>query len=164
MPGLVAPDPPFEIILHHPEIPQNTGNIARLCACTGSRLRLVAPLGFSLDERRLKRAGLDYWDKVHVATHASFEEALAAGAGRRLHLMVARGGRPLWSARFEAGDRLVFGCESVGLPDTIVRAHEEACVTVPMVEGRRSLNLASTAAIVLYEALRQVAGSGGGAP
>jgi len=159
MAGLDPVSPPFEVVLHRPEIPPNTGNIARLCACTGSRLRLVAPLGFSLDESRLKRAGLDYWDKVHVATHQNFEEVLALSPSRSLHLFAAQGGTPLWQTRFNPGDRLVFGSESVGLPDELLEAHADRLVTVPMVEGPRSLNLASTVAIVLYEALRQASGS-----
>ncbi|MDF1564191.1 MAG: tRNA (cytidine(34)-2'-O)-methyltransferase [Deltaproteobacteria bacterium] len=158
MPGLEPVLPPLEVVLHRPEIPPNTGNIARLCACTGSRLRLVAPLGFSLDESRLKRAGLDYWDKVHVATHQSFEEVLEEEPGRPLHLFASKGGRPLWETRFEPGARLVFGSESVGLPEELLSAHAGRVVTVPMVDGPRSLNLASTVAIALYEALRQLRG------
>jgi len=156
MEKLTPIDPPFELVLHRPEIPPNTGNIARLCACTGSKLHLVGPIGFSLDAPRLRRAGLDYWDKVFVATHASLDELLRERAGRGLHLFCAKGGRPLWETSFTAGDLLVFGSESVGLPKELLAEHQERLVTVPMVEGRRSLNIATTAAVVVYEAIRQV--------
>ena len=148
-------DPPFEIVLYQPEIPPNTGNIARLCACTGARLHLVGPIGFSLDEKRLKRAGLDYWDKVYVATWASLDEVLETLPGRTVHLFAARGRRTLWEARFRKGDVLVFGKESTGLPEPLLRAHADRTVRVPMLEGRRSLNITSTAAVALYEAIRQ---------
>ncbi len=148
-------DPPFEIILYQPEIPPNTGNIARLCACTGARLHLVGPIGFSLDEKRLKRAGLDYWDKVYVATWESLEEALAQLPGRGLHLFAAQGKKTLWEARFAKGDILVFGRESTGLPEALLTEHRERTVRVPMLPGRRSLNITSTAAVALYEAIRQ---------
>lgn len=155
MAHLQAPDPPLEIVLHQPEIPPNTGNVARLCACTGSLLHLVAPLGFSLEDRYLKRAGLDYWDKVHVATWESFEALLDARPGRGFHLFTARAERSLWEVELAPSDLLVFGRESTGLPRDLLDAFPERQVALPMVPGRRSLNLSSTVAVAVYEALRR---------
>lgn len=153
-------DPPLEVVLVAPEIPPNTGNVARLCACTGSRLHLVAPLGFSLGDKDLRRAGLDYWEDVHVRTWASFEEFEEAfdlsGAGRsRLHLFTARAARGYVEAGFQAGDLLVFGRESRGLPEQVLERYPDRTVALPMIAGRRSLNLSATAAVAVYEALRQ---------
>lgn len=148
-------DPPFEVVLHRPEIAPNTGAVARLCACTGARLHLVAPLGFSLEESRLRRAGLDYWDKVFVATHERFEDVVAAHPGRGLHLFASSGKTPLWDRRFVPGDLLVFGSESVGLPKDLLEANHDDSVMIPMVSEVRSLNLANSVTAALYEALRQ---------
>lgn len=162
---LVAPSPPLEVVLVRPEIPPNTGNVARLCACTGARLHLVCPLGFSLDDKDLRRAGLDYWEHVHARTWGSlaeFEEAFdLAGAGReRLHLFTAQAARTHVNAGFRAGDLLVFGSESRGLPKEFLERYPERTVGLPMLGGRRSLNLAATAAVGVYEALRQVGSVG----
>ncbi len=145
----------FEVVLNRPEIPPNTGSVARLCACTGSRLHLVAPLGFSLDDAKLKRAGLDYWDKVFVATHSSLEEVIASFSGRGVHLFTGKTTRTIWDARFRPGDLLVFGSESVGLPERLLLERPESTVAIPMLEGRRSLNLATAVAVAVYEGLRQ---------
>src|SRR5438445_7519856 len=112
-------EPRLHLVLVSPQIPPNTGNVARLCAVTGTPLHLVAPLGFSLSEKKLRRAGLDYWDKVHAATHASFEEMVAdnAIAPETLHLFTTRGTRTLWDARFRPGDWIVLGEEQKGLPE-----------------------------------------------
>lgn len=147
-------------MLFEPEIPPNTGNVARLCACTGSRLHLVAPLGFSLGDKDLRRAGLDYWDDVHVRTWGSFEELEEAfdfrGEGRaRLHLFTAKAARRHVEAGFRAGDVLVFGRESRGLPARVLDRYPDRTVALPMMEGRRSLNLSATAAVGVYEAMRQ---------
>jgi tRNA (cytidine/uridine-2'-O-)-methyltransferase len=155
MAHLQAPDPPLEIVLHQPEIPPNTGNVARLCACTGSRLHLVAPLGFSLEDRYLKRAGLDYWDQVHVATWESFDALLAARPGQGFHLFTARAERSLWQVALEPGALLVFGSESTGLPRALLDAHPDRQVGLPLLPGLRSLNLSSTVAVAVYEALRR---------
>ncbi len=150
----------MHVVLVQPQIPPNTGNVARLCAVTGSRLHLIAPLGFSLDDKHLRRAGLDYWDKVHASTHASFEELLAdEGVARdRLHLFTARARRTLWQTRFRAGDFLVLGEEARGLPDEVLERYADRTVRVPMIGNptARSLNLSTCTGIVLYEALRQV--------
>lgn len=161
IPALVPPVPPLEVVLVAPEIPPNTGNVARLCACTGSRLHLVAPLGFSLTDKDLRRAGLDYWSHVHVRTWGSFEELEAArdlgGAGRgAVHLFSSAGVRTHVEARFRPGDLLVFGRESRGLPPELLERYSDRTVRLPMLDGRRSLNLASSAAIGVYEALRQI--------
>lgn len=150
------PSPPFEIALVEPEIPPNTGNIARLCAATGTPLHLVGPLGFRLYDRDLKRAGLDYWDHVAVTRHddlPAFERVLAQ---KRFFLFSTRGTRPYTEANFESGDMLVFGSETRGLPAALLERYPETLLTIPMMNDKvRSLNLANTAAIVLYEALRQ---------
>jgi tRNA (cytidine/uridine-2'-O-)-methyltransferase len=154
-------EPRLHLVLVRPQIPPNTGNVARLCAVTGTPLHLVAPLGFSLGEKELRRAGLDYWNKVHAATHASFEEMVAENgiAPARLHLFTARGGRTLWDAAFLPGDWLVLGEEQKGLPEDVLARYPDRWVRVPMIQDptARSLNLATCAGIALYEALRQCA-------
>lgn len=155
------PDPPFRLALVEPQIPPNTGNIARLCAATGSRLHLIEPLGFRIDDARLRRAGLDYWPSVCMATHASFEAFLREAAPPRFWLLSTRAGRSFWDADFRPGDALVFGSETQGLPDALLRAHPERTIGIPIQTDRvRSLNLSSAAAIVLYEALRRQRGTG----
>ena len=148
------------MVLVQPQIPPNTGNVARLCAVTGSRLHLITPIGFSLDDKHLRRAGLDYWDKVHASTHASFEELLEGEgiARERLHLFSGRARTPLWQARFRAGDYLVLGEEARGLPPGLLERYADRTVRVPMIANptARSLNLSTCAGIALYEALRQV--------
>ena len=150
----------LNVVLVEPKIPPNTGNVARLCAVTGSRLHLVAPLGFRIDDKDLRRAGLDYWDKVHAATWSSFDELLAAEAvsAERLHLFTGRGGTGLWQARFSAGDYLVLGDEVDGLPEAILEAFAARRVRVPMIRepSARSLNLSTCAGIAVYEAMRQI--------
>jgi tRNA (cytidine/uridine-2'-O-)-methyltransferase len=156
------------VVLVHPQIPPNTGNIARLCAVTGSRLHLVAPLGFRITDKDLRRAGLDYWDKVHAATWGSFEELCAAEKleEERVHLFTGRPGprtKGLWQARFKPGDWLIFGEEARGLPDEVLSRFPSAWVRVPMIEepSARSLNLSTCAGVAVYEALRQCAEMGG---
>ena len=147
-------------MLVEPKIPPNTGNVARLCAVTASRLHLVAPLGFRIDDKDLRRAGLDYWDKVYAATWSSFDELLRAeevDAGR-LHLFTGRGRTTLWEARFRPGDYLVMGDEPSGLPDALLERFAARQVRVPMIPepGARSLNLSTCTGIAVYEALRQI--------
>jgi tRNA (cytidine/uridine-2'-O-)-methyltransferase len=150
----------LQIVLVEPKIPPNTGNVARLCAVTGSRLHLVAPLGFSIADKDLRRAGLDYWDKVHAATWASFEEMLQAEAVaiERLHLFTGRGRRSLWDVGFEKGDFLVFGDEVGGLPQPLLDRFDGRQVRVPMIPdpSARSLNLSTCVGICVYEAIRQI--------
>jgi tRNA (cytidine/uridine-2'-O-)-methyltransferase len=151
------PEPPLEVVLVSPEIPPNTGNVARLCACTGSRLHLVAPLGFSLTDKDLRRAGLDYWSQVHAQTWSSFEELEAQRDLRSTaHFFSSQGHRTHLDAQYRPGDLLVFGRESRGLPPDVLERYSDRTVRLPMMPGQRSLNLASSAAIGVYEALRQV--------
>lgn len=146
----------FHIVLIEPEIPPNTGNIARLCGATGTVLHLVGKLGFSLDDRYLKRAGLDYWPVIEVRRWDSFAELLTALPGRRFWLASKTAGRCYTRAGFQGGDMLVFGCETRGLPQELLAAHPERAIRIPIFnEAVRSLNLSTAAGIVLYEALRQ---------
>lgn len=150
------PEPPFRVVLVEPEIPPNTGNIARLCAATGAPLHLVGPLGFRLTDARLKRAGLDYWDSVTLARHAGFDEFRAAFPSARCLFFSARGERPYTAARYRPGDALVFGSETKGLPAELLEANRDSVLAIPIrTDLVRSLNLATAVGIVLYEALRQ---------
>lgn len=154
MPDRAEPD--FHVVLVAPEIPPNTGTTARLCAATATRLHLVGPLGFSLDDRYLRRAGLDYWPHVDVEVHADWPAFSARYPRASLHLFSARAQRSYTSVRYRRGDFLVFGAETRGLPAELLAAQAERVRTIPMSgTGVRSLNLANAAAIVLYEALRQ---------
>jgi tRNA (cytidine/uridine-2'-O-)-methyltransferase len=144
----------FNIVLVEPEIPPNTGNVGRLCLATGTTLHLVEPLGFSTDDRQLKRAGLDYWDDVQVHRWPSFEELKQANRAARFFYLTTKARRPYFEAKFAPGDFLVFGRETKGLPEKLLRDNAEGCLTIPM-RGTRSLNLATAVAIVLYEAVRQ---------
>ena len=145
----------FHIVLLEPEIPQNTGNIARTCAATGACLHLIEPLGFSLDDRYLKRAGLDYWHLMELHVHPSMEAFLTQFPEPRWHLCTTKAPRSYTSATFRDGDFLLFGRETRGLPEDLLRKHYDACIRIPMRPQARSLNLSNSVAIVLYEALRQ---------
>ena len=147
---------PFNMVLVEPEIPPNTGNIARLCAATATPLHLVGALGFSVDEKAVRRAGLDYWHLVQVHRHLDIEHFRHAHPGSRCVLLSAKANRSYLDAEFRAGDALVFGRESVGLPEDWLLDHEDDVYGIPTLGGVRSLNLANAAGIVLYEALRQV--------
>jgi tRNA (cytidine/uridine-2'-O-)-methyltransferase len=147
----------FQIALWEPEIPPNTGNIARLCAATGSALHLIGRLGFRMDDRSLRRAGLDYWDDVVLHRHSTLSEFEAALAGARLICFSARATRPYTQVAYRDGDCLLFGGEAHGLPDTLLERHADHAVCIPMPGGHvRSLNLATAVGIALYEALRQL--------
>ena len=161
----------FNVVLIEPEIPPNTGNVGRLCLATGSTLHLVKPLGFSLEDRQLKRAGLDYWNEVDVRTWDSFAELQnAQAASARYLLLTTKTKKPYHEVRFKPGDFLVFGRETKGLPENMLAANIDnpemigarepfrSCITIPM-RGTRSLNLATAVAIVLFEAVRQQAAS-----
>jgi tRNA (cytidine/uridine-2'-O-)-methyltransferase len=149
-----ADGPRLHIALVHPEIGPNAGSAGRLCLGIGARLHLVHPLGFRTDEKAVRRAGLDYWKHVDVVEHADLDAFLAWGEGRRLHLYSARAHRPYTAARHAHGDVLVFGPESVGLPDALVDRY--GGWRIPMPGPIRSLNLGSATAVVAYEALRQL--------
>jgi tRNA (cytidine/uridine-2'-O-)-methyltransferase len=145
----------FNVVLVRPEIPPNTGNIGRLCLATQSTLHLVRPLGFSLDDRQLKRAGLDYWNEVSLRLWDSFEALRGSQlADENYFFLTTKTKRPYYEAGFQRGDFLVFGPETKGLPESLLAAHKDRCICIPM-HGTRSLNLATAVAIVLFEAMRQ---------
>jgi tRNA (cytidine/uridine-2'-O-)-methyltransferase len=146
----------FHVALHQPEIPPNTGNLMRLCVNTGNRLHLIRPLGFELDDARLRRAGLDYKEYAHVAIHDDFEAFVGDASPTRIFAFSQHAERIYAGVRFETGDALVFGSESVGLPESVL-AHEAITgrLRIPIAPGGRSLNLANAAAIAVYEAWRQ---------
>ena len=145
----------FNVVLVEPEIPPNTGNIGRLCLATGSTLHLIKPLGFSIDDRELKRAGLDYWKEVDVRLWDSFEELQQSGeSDARFFFLTTKSDRAYYDVAFQPRDFLVFGRETKGLPETLLAAHSNELLTIPM-RGTRSLNLATAVGIVLFEAMRQ---------
>ena len=147
----------MDVVLVAPEIPQNTGSIGRLCVATDSHLHLIDPLGFTIDDRHLRRAGLDYWPHVRWSRHASWDAFLAARRPGRLLCFAARASRSYTTVRYREDDLLVFGCESRGLPESIRAAHADATFGIPLAsEHVRSLNLATAVAVIVYEALRQV--------
>jgi|SRR5579862_5565532 len=146
----------FEVILYRPEIPPNTGNIIRLCANTGSRLHLIEPLGFNLEQRELRRAGLDYADLAVVRVHRGLPACLAELNGARVYAIETGAARPYSAARFQRGDALLFGPETRGLPAEVLATLEpDHILSIPMRPGNRSLNLANAVALVVYEAWRQ---------
>ena len=150
----------FHVVLVQPEIPQNTGNIARTCAATGCTLHLVRPLGFEISDKYLRRAGLDYWHLVNVEVHESLEAFLAQYPAARLHLFTTKAKRTYTQAQYRAGDFLVFGRETRGLDEEFLVQHPEECVRIPMREAARSLNLSNSVAVAVYEGLRQNAFDG----
>jgi tRNA (cytidine/uridine-2'-O-)-methyltransferase len=146
----------FNVVLVEPEIPPNTGNVGRLCLATQSTLHLVKPLGFSLEHRQLKRAGLDYWDEVDLRAWESFAELQAAQSrSARYFFLTTKTRRAYWDIKFRHGDFLVFGRETKGLPESLLTANIDNCITIP-VRATRSLNLATAVAIVLFEGVRQL--------
>jgi tRNA (cytidine/uridine-2'-O-)-methyltransferase len=154
----------FHVILFKPEIPPNTGNLIRLCANVGATLHLVHPLGFTLDDARVRRAGLDYHEMASVREHADLSICLAAVAPPQLYALTTRASRSLYDGRFAAGDAFLFGPETRGLPaDVLETIAPEARLKIPMREGNRSLNLSNAAAVTVYEAWRQL-GFAGSAP
>ena len=147
----------LSVALVEPEIPQNTGNIARLCAATRTPLHIVGVTGFRMDERAVRRAGLDYWDEVSIIRHRDLDEFRVSQPQGRLLYFSTKGERTLWEYKFEAEDCLVFGPETRGLPEALLRDNWERCLTIPMLNPNvRSLNLANAVSIALYEALRQL--------
>jgi tRNA (cytidine/uridine-2'-O-)-methyltransferase len=154
--------PPLHLVLVSPQIPPNTGNVARLCAVTGCKLVLIEPLGFSIADRDLKRAGLDYWDKVFLRLHPDYPDYLAQTPGARRILFSARARRSLYEVRFAPGDHLVFGPETTGLPEEILAGGSGEPAAIPMLPQRRSLNLSTAVGIAAYEALRQLGAGVGG--
>ena len=148
----------MEVALYEPEIPPNAGNVARLCAATGSPLHLIGRLGFSFAHPRAKRAVMDYWEDVDVRRHVAWEDFARAAEGRRVWMLTTKAERTIWDAEFAPDDVLLFGPESRGLPEALLASAPERCLRIPMVPGARSLNLATAVGIALYEALRQTGG------
>ncbi len=152
--------PIFHVVLHEPEIPNNTGNIGRTCIATGCALHLIRPLGFETSVKALRRAGLDYWPRLAPSEHDSWSDYARAHNPERLWVFTTRSTRPYWDADFRPGDHLLFGKETAGLPGAILEQYGDRLVTLPMVEGERSLNLATVVCAAVYEGLRQCVARG----
>ena len=146
----------LHVVLVEPEIPQNTGNIARTCLAAGARLHLIEPLGFEIDGAALRRAGMDYWEKCDIHRWPSLDALRAQARDARFLFLTTKSQRPYWNAKFAHGDHLVFGRETRGLPESLLAAESANTLTIPMQAGARSLNLATSVGIVLYEACRQI--------
>lgn len=146
----------FNIVLVEPEIPQNTGNIVRTCAATGCRLHLVRPLGFSVEDKYLKRAGLDYWHDVQISYYDGFDEVISANPPANFYFFTTKALKTHCDAKFKEGDFLVFGKETRGLPEELLLKNKQNCLRIPMIGETRSLNLSNSVAIAVYEGLRQL--------
>lgn len=145
----------MNIILHQPEIPANTGNIGRTCVATGTKLHLIEPLGFSLDEKKIKRAGMDYWDKLDYERYANFDEFLQRNPNAKIFMATTKAHKVYTEVEYGPDDFIMFGKESAGIPEEILVDYEDTCVRIPMLDEIRSLNLSNSVSIMLYEALRQ---------
>ena len=145
----------LNIVLHEPEIPANTGNIGRTCVATNTRLHLIEPLGFRLDEKSLKRAGMDYWGSLDVTTYIDYADFLERNPGAKIYMATTKAPKVYTEVSYEPDCYIMFGKESAGIPEEILVQHQEDCVRIPMVGDIRSLNLSNSVSIVLYEALRQ---------
>lgn len=150
----------MHIVLHQPEIPANTGNIGRTCVATGTSLHLIEPLGFRLDEKAIKRAGMDYWEHLDVNNYINYEDFLAKHPGAKIWYATTKARHSYTDVNFGPDDYIMFGKESAGIPEEILIDNEENCIRIPMNPEIRSLNLSNSVAIVLYEALRQNGFSG----
>ena len=145
----------FNIVLFSPQIPPNTGNIGRLCVNAGATLHLVKPLGFDISEKAVKRAGLDYWDKLDLVIWESVDEFLEKNDTSKMHFATTKTKKPYFQAKFNPGDFIIFGSETKGIDEKILNKYKNQCITIPMTKNGRSLNLAVSAGIILYEAIRQ---------
>lgn len=145
----------MNIVLYEPEMPLNTGNIGRTCVATGTRLHLIEPLGFKLNEKAVKRAGLDYWDKLDVTVYSDYQDFLEKNPGAKIYMATTKAHQVYTDVAYEPDCYIMFGKESAGIPEEILIDNEATCVRIPMWGDIRSLNLANSVAIVLYEALRQ---------
>ena len=145
----------FNVVLYEPEIPQNTGNIARLCACTGAKLFLVGKLGFSLSDKYMKRAGLDYWNSVEILKYNTLDDLKKEYSNSKFYYLTTKSKKLYTDITFKSGDFFVFGPETRGIPESILKENEESAITIPMIEGQRSLNLSNSVAVLIYEAIRQ---------
>lgn len=145
----------INIVLHEPEIPMNTGNIGRSCVAAGARLHLIEPLGFRLSEKEVKRAGLDYWDKLDVTVYDNYADFLAKNPNAKIYMATTKAKYVYSEMQYEPDCYIMFGKESAGIPEELLVDNEETCIRIPMIGDIRSLNLSNSVAIVLYEALRQ---------
>ena len=145
----------LNIVLHEPEMPANTGNIGRTCVAAGARLHLIEPLGFSINDKIVKRAGLDYWDKLDVTVYDDFNDFCERNPGAKIYMATTKAHKTYTEVSYEPDCYIMFGKESAGIPEEILVDHEATCVRIPMIGDIRSLNLSNSVAIVLYEALRQ---------
>ncbi len=145
----------LNIVLHEPEMPANTGNIGRTCVAIGARLHLIEPLGFTINDKMLKRAGLDYWDKLDVTVYNDYEDFLAKNPGAKIYMATTKAHKTYAEVEYEDDCYIMFGKESAGIPEGILVSSEDTCIRIPMIEEARSLNLSNSVAIVVYEALRQ---------
>ena len=145
----------LNIVLYEPEIPANTGNIGRTCVATGTRLHLIEPLGFQLSEKALKRAGMDYWPELDVTRYLNWQDFLDKNPGVKIYMATTKGRKVYTEVSYEPDCFVMFGKESAGIPEEILREHPDECVRIPMIGETRSLNLSNSVAVVLYEALRQ---------
>jgi tRNA (cytidine/uridine-2'-O-)-methyltransferase len=145
----------LNIVLFEPEIPANTGNIGRTCVATGTRLHLIEPLGFRLNEKSIKRAGMDYWEHLDVTRYMNFEEFLEKNPGAKIYMATTKGQHVYTEVNYEPDCYIMFGKESAGIPEEILVNHPDTCIRIPMLSEIRSLNLSNSVAVVLYEALRQ---------
>ena len=145
----------LNIVLFEPEIPSNTGNIGRTCVATGTRLHLIEPLGFRLNEKAIQRAGMDYWNDLNVTTYLNYEDFLAKNPGAKIYMATTKARQTYAEVQYEEDCYIMFGKESAGIPEEILVQHPDTAIRIPMNENIRSLNLANSVAIVLYEALRQ---------
>lgn len=145
----------INIVLHEPEMPANTGNIGRTCVATGARLHLIEPMGFRINDKTVKRAGLDYWDKLDVTTYVNFEDFLAKNPGAKIYMATTKSKQTYVDVQYEEDCYIMFGKESAGIPEEILLDYKETCIRIPMLDEIRSLNLSNSVAIVAYEALRQ---------
>ena len=145
----------LNFVLHEPEMPANTGNIGRTCVAAGARLHLIEPLGFSINDKMVKRAGLDYWDKLDVTVYDDFNDFCERNPGAKIYMATTKAHKTYTEVSYEPDCYIMFGKESAGIPEEILVDHEDTCVRIPMIGDIRSLNLSNSVAIVLYEALRQ---------
>lgn len=146
----------LNIVLYEPEIPYNTGNIGRTCVATGCRLHLIKPLGFSLDQKEIKRAGLDYWPRLDHIEYEGFEDFLEKNSHPKIWMATTKAHKVYSDVNYSDGDYIMFGPESRGIPEEILVDREEECIRIPMIDGERSINLCNSVSIVLFEALRQM--------
>ena len=146
----------MNIVLFQPEIPANTGNIGRTCVATGTKLHLIEPLGFRLNEKSIQRAGMDYWEHLDVTRYVNFEEFLERNPNAKIYMATTKAKHVYTEVSYDKDAYIMFGKESAGIPEEILVEHEENCIRIPMLDSIRSLNLANSVAIVLYEALRQI--------